>query len=654
MRTTLPVQPPTSEIAQPQREVTPPSLLRETDDDYWKIPWLTLNNVDQCTAEINRQGIRRIRLHHIYDSRKHHAELLEQLGSRCPGIRGIYITDWQFSTSDLGELLTNLPQLTHLHLSSCRIAIAAEGAANEFDWIPKRLGITSLTMSSCHGIRDEAMRRLLDAMPQLEELSVSDAHWTGDVFHGKGWPLAKLTRLQKLSISSLASDGLIGRVLVEIPHLKTLRLWHCDGIVDATWVPDRDIELEQIEVVYCETISDATLSSLLQKTPRLTSLRITGCDEIKGDDLDLTRLTRLRHLHVSGRQLNGDFVLRAIRANPDLESLSIRSVYPSDESESFDFSSLKKLRTLSFGPCRVALSVLTTLPESIESLEIQRCDVTNSSVATMLRRLTNLHTLKIDSLYGRLGSPDDPISITGAGWDFGAQQKLRHLEIWNCSSLTDPVVARVTDQLPKLESLNISSCDLLTGEDWDLERLESLQSLELNNLERMQNTALAQLPKSLASLKISRCPMLNGKSWNLVSLTELTTLEIRDCASLTSLGERLPGSLRKLHVQDCRGIKGSELSYAGLDRLERLSFKDCHLVDVGHLFAELPRHTLFLRTLDATGCPNVTTVGWDMSPLTGTILEIMYPEGEPAYVGGIDESNWRILKQQLPNASVVR
>ncbi len=514
-----------------QREVKPTSLLTETGDKYFALSWLTLENADQCAAEINRRGITHIEINRI-DASRTQSEVLRTLSSSCSGLAAISILNSTFSAEDLGQLLSNLPQLRVLRLSSCRLR-TNESNIGGAEWMSLQLGLRSLSISHCHGVENDSVARLLAMMPALEELHLADdAGGTGSIFDGEGWPFDRLTKLRRFSIASPTSDALIQQVLTELPALKSLELWDCQGMRCIGWPLDKLSQIEELAFIRCENTKADSVSTILEYTPHLKSLRFHSYRDPDGGELDLTPLSELQDLSVRGRGNK----LQGVESLVNLESLSMLSA-SSVEKRGFDFSPLTKLKELAIDGCVV--DQLGTLPLSLEALHIHGCSVSNTSVATMLHRLVNLQSLKLTSIYGGRGYETDPEAITGAGWDFTGLKNLQQLDLGNCRYINDRLVARIAEQLPSLESVRFANSQSLTGKGWGLQRLSNLKRLECNDLTQLENATIDQLPKSLELLKVSACPRMTGRNWDLASLPNLTNLEIQRC-SLTSLGVRLP------------------------------------------------------------------------------------------------------------------
>ncbi|GMN62303.1 hypothetical protein TIFTF001_031389 [Ficus carica] len=135
---------------------------------------------------------------------------------------------------------------------------------------------------------------------------------------------------------------------------------------------------------------------------------------------------------------------------------------------------------------------------------------------------------------------------------------LKSIELWSCPRLESFSGMGFPSNLKKLD---ISGCPMLIANrmKWDLQRLSSLQSLELslslqtvNEIEGAVDSFPEEglLPSTLTSLSISSfqtLKTLNGKSFH--NLTSLQELQICFCEELQCLPEEgLPLSLARLVI----------------------------------------------------------------------------------------------------------
>ncbi|GMN47290.1 hypothetical protein TIFTF001_016452 [Ficus carica] len=169
-----------------------------------------------------------------------------------------------------------------------------------------------------------------------------------------------------------------------------------------------------------------------------------------------------------------------------------------------------------------------------------------------------------------------------AGLPAGYLPSLKRITIWFCNEMAAvfPTSQQIDSAYPSLESLFISACSRVesfstTGlpanlkqlqihgcktlfanrGNWDLQRLSSLQSLQLTGCEEVVDSFPEEgmLPIGLTSLDMSSFPNLkglNGKGFQ--QLTSLQQLTICSCKELQCLPEEgLPLSLSYLDISKC-------------------------------------------------------------------------------------------------------
>jgi hypothetical protein len=308
--------------------------------------------------------------------------------------------------------------------------------------------------------------------------------------------------------------------------------------------------------------------------------------------------------------------------------------------------------TFSISDCEVPSELITTVSNRVETVKLGHCRVSNSTIAEMLQRFVNLESLTLYWSSGGRGYEGDPGAVTGEGWDFAGLERLRHLDLSKCFYIRDGVIAKISQQLPLLETLKLAEPRHLTGHDWQLERMRNLKTLELDRLTCLSDAVVNHVPVSLDSMRIRECDGITGNEWQLTHLTNLKNLEIESCDSLESLGQRLPHSLETLNVRGCKKLKCRQHDYASFAGLQSLSFLECFDLDVDRLFAQLPRFARSLRSLNLVGCRPPSTNDWNLAPLNDTLHIFAYEEAEPAYVGGVDEKSYQILRRQLPDCQI--
>ncbi len=167
------------------------------------------------------------------------------------------------------------------------------------------------------------------------------------------------------------------------------------------------------------------------------------------------------------------------------------------------------------------------------------------------------------------------------------------------------------ERLTSLQSLNLSACRQLRNLS-PLAGLASLQELDLRSCGQLSGdlSPLAGLT-SLRSLDLSWCEQLSGDLSPLAGLTSLRSLDLSWCKQLGGDLSPLAGltSLQSLFLNECEQLSGDLSPLAGLTSLRSLDLSECRQL-CGDL-SPLP-HLTSLHSLSLSGC-------WkfgDLNPLT--------------------------------------
>jgi internalin A len=129
---------------------------------------------------------------------------------------------------------------------------------------------------------------------------------------------------------------------------------------------------------------------------------------------------------------------------------------------------------------------------------------------------------------------------------------LQTLDLFRCLQLSDlsPLAT-----LTSLQSLNLSGCIQLSGDLSPLASLASLQSLDLSDCEQLSGdlSPLAGLT-SLQSLNLTMCQKLSGDLSPLASLTSLQSLNLSWCTGIRKFAplEPLLPQLEELYLYNCQ------------------------------------------------------------------------------------------------------
>lgn len=189
----------------------------------------------------------------------------------------------------------------------------------------------------------------------------------------------------------------------------------------------------------------------------------------------------------------------------------------------------------------------------------------------------------------------------------GSLPSLKHLSIQRCQQkvVLLPIAEQTVTALPSLEAIFVSACPALESllewgddskvkevyvwrskklfedrENWNLQRLSSLEFLNISGWDDTTFPDEGLLPTSLGKILIQGCSNLeafNGKAFQ--QLTSLVKLSIIGCEKLWCLPEEgLPSSLSYLSIQRCPLLK-QRCQEGGEDRPEVVHITSLYIPD---------------------------------------------------------------------------
>ncbi|XP_073000189.1 putative disease resistance protein RGA4 [Typha latifolia] len=476
-------------------------------------------------------------------------------------------------------------------------------------------------------ISSSVIDHLLVATNKFKKLRVLDL--SGNITETLLKSIGDLKHLRYLDLSKAEVDVVLGKLYhlqvlmtydytsATLPRsLKNLiSLRHFEGDYDAlTTVPDigRLTSLQTLPEFHIKKEKGYDIGQLRNLNELRGWLSIQNLENIEGKDKAVeANLKNKKHLESlvlnwkeddesdSRRDLDRE-VLEGLQPHPpNLTYLSING-YKSPEFPSW--LPLRDLRSLKIYNCNALevlppmsnlfpnchelnlldlpnLRKLSSLPPSLEELEIQNCIITDGALSQSLETLMScdvprggnyprglhiylevwvfqLTSLKSLTLYGI-----NTITTLPSEEVLHHLVALTHLEIWECHSLKSVGGLHV---LPSLEWLRFSSCPCL-----ELEMV----------MPAGEGGGRGILPPSLQRLIIWKCDFTDGAlSQSLGGLTSLKFLSLLGINTITTLpSEEILHhliSLTKLYIKACHSLKSVGGLYA-LPSLEMLSFESC-------------------------------------------------------------------------------
>ncbi|ONK78957.1 uncharacterized protein A4U43_C01F1410 [Asparagus officinalis] len=258
---------------------------------------------------------------------------------------------------------------------------------------------------------------VLRGCPLLEEISIKRLRGSADAVGDLVGPSAIAKNLRSVCLKELYDGEYFGRMIVESPNLKTLRLFRCSGEWDHVLeeVAKKaagivEVHLEKLQV------SDRGLLALslcpdlqvlhLVKTPECTDL---GLISVAG------KCRLLRNLHIDGWKTNriGDQGLMAVAKRcPNLQELVLIGVNPTSTSLGLLASNCRNLERLAlcgsetFGDAEI--SCIASKCVALKKLCIKGCPVSDQGIRALVEGCPNLIKVKVKKCKG--------VTPEGAHW----------------------------------------------------------------------------------------------------------------------------------------------------------------------------------------------------------------------------------------------
>ncbi|CAK8564616.1 unnamed protein product [Lathyrus sativus] len=432
------------------------------------------------------------------------------------GYGGINFPNW------LGDILFN--NMVYLKISNCDDCL----------WLPPLGQLVNLKeliiegMQSVHTIGTEfygSDNSSIQPFPSLEILHFADMHELEE-WNLTGGTATKFSSLKTLSLSK-CPKLIVGNIPENFPSLIELELRECALRVQLMPSPNNVFRQLMFPLNSLRQLTIDGFSSLMSfpvdSLPKtLKILIINNCENLEFLPCEyLSSYTSLEELKISySCNSMTSFTLGAL---PVLKSLFIEGCKNLKSiliAEGASQKSLSFLRSIKIWDCNVLESFPILDTQNLVYFALWKCDKLPLLPAAM-HTLTNLQELEIDDLPSLrycfivdLPSSLQELtlgSVRGISW--GARSTWEHFTCLSGLRINgDDTVSMLSKTLLPVSLVKLCICglnDTNIGELW-LQRLTSLQNLEIINAPKLKLLPKNGLPSSISVLCVTRCPLLEA------------------------------------------------------------------------------------------------------------------------------------------------
>ncbi|XP_065084001.1 F-box and leucine-rich repeat protein 13-like [Ochlerotatus camptorhynchus] len=430
--------------------------------------------------------------------------------------------------------------------------------------------------------------------PRIEASSVT--------FYGNSdfWPDFGEYILELTLKNCLIRDTELTWVLQHVPNLQKLTIESCDELF-RTWHFDKKFRcceshfllehLLDVSLANNDFMEETHFNWIMTIAPNIIELDISNCFKM---------VTAQRRVAMV------DHVMRFIN------------------NKRFQLESLKFNGTLSIDDiCLSTLAMLDGL--CLESLSLTFCDKIPPAIIDLLRRQPDLKITQ--ALQFKVNKTKKTIKTPGFISFLTSQPDLVHLDLTSSLGVTDEIMELITSYLPKLKTLKLRRCILITDEGiMDIVKLEHLEVLDLSNCERISDRAMFHgvIGRKMKQLKeLYLCEMPNLSDYSLIQVTlNFELIQILDLSS--SPNAATDATLQYinfylLHLRTLILYCCTKVTDAGLTGID-LPYNPLEIWDISESFS-IDR--LFkLRTLNLTGCYKITDLALQKGFNFGELKEL--------------------------------
>ncbi|GCC17161.1 F-box/LRR-repeat protein 16 [Chiloscyllium plagiosum] len=236
------------------------------------------------------------------------------------GVRSVSLKRSTITDAGLEVMLEQMQGLAHLELSGC----------NDFTeaglWSSLNARITSLSVSDCINVADDAIAAISQLLPNLTELNLQAYHVTDTAmayFTAKQGYTTHTLRLN--SCWEITNHGVVNMVH-SLPNLTALSLSGCSKITDdgVELVAENLRKLRSLDLSWCPRITDMALEYIACDLHKLEELILDRCVRITDTGLGyLSTMSSLRSLYLRWCCQVQDFGLQHLFGMRSLRFLSL-------------------------------------------------------------------------------------------------------------------------------------------------------------------------------------------------------------------------------------------------------------------------------------------------------------------------------------------
>ncbi|XP_005997869.1 F-box/LRR-repeat protein 16 [Latimeria chalumnae] len=236
------------------------------------------------------------------------------------GVRSISLKRSTITDAGLEVMLEQMQGMVHLELSGC----------NDFTeaglWSSLNARITSLSVSDCINVADDAIAAISQLLPSLTELNLQAYHVTDTAmayFTAKQGYTTHTLRLN--SCWEITNHGVVNMVH-SLPNLTALSLSGCSKITDdgVELVAENLRKLRSLDLSWCPRITDMALEYIACDLHKLEELILDRCVRITDTGLSyLSTMSSLRSLYLRWCGQVQDFGLKHLLGMRSLRLLSL-------------------------------------------------------------------------------------------------------------------------------------------------------------------------------------------------------------------------------------------------------------------------------------------------------------------------------------------